>query len=70
MNRINRETLRYGALFACAALAQAANAAAVDVEDIVTDIGAQLTPIGLIGGAVLLIFVGLKGYKWVRKALS
>ncbi len=45
-------------------------AAAVDVAAVVTDIGAQATPIGLIGGAVLLIFVGVKGFKWVRKALS
>ena len=47
-----------------------ANAAAVDVGAVVTDIGAQAVPIGLIGGAVLLIFVGVKAFQWVRKALS
>lgn len=52
------------------AAAGAANAAAVDVASIVTDIGAQAAPIASIGGAVLLIFVGVKAFQWVRKALS
>lgn len=47
-----------------------ANAAAVDVAAVVTDIGAQAVPIGLIGAAVLLIYVGVKAFQWVRKALS
>lgn len=47
-----------------------AQAAAVDVAAVVTDIGAQAVPIGLIGAAVLLIFVGVKAFQWVRKALS
>ena len=47
-----------------------AQAAAVDVAATVTDIGAQLAPIGLIGVAVLGVFVGLKAFKWVRRALS
>lgn len=50
--------------------AEAANAAAVDVADIVTDIGAQAAPIAAIGGAVLLIYVGVKAFHWVRRALS
>jgi len=44
-------------------------AAAVDVDAVVTDIGAQLVPVGLIGAAVLLLIVGIKAYKWVRKAM-
>ena len=44
-------------------------AAGVDVTSTVTAISDQLTPIGLIGAAVLGIFVALKGYKWVRRAL-
>lgn len=47
-----------------------AHAAAVDVGAVVTDIAAQATPIGLIGAAVLLIYVGVKAFQWVRKALS
>ena len=52
------------------ASASSANAAAVDVAAVVTDIGAQATPIGLIGAAVLLIYVGVKAFQWVRRALS
>ena len=52
------------------ASASSANAAAVDVTAVVADIGAQAAPIGLIGAAVLLIYVGVKAFQWVRRALS
>jgi cell division septation protein DedD len=45
------------------------NAAAVDVEDVVTDIGAQAAPVAAIGAAVLLLIVGIKAFKWVRRAM-
>ena len=45
-------------------------AAPIDVAATVTDIGAQAAPIALIGGAVLLIVVAVKAFKWVRSALS
>lgn len=48
----------------------AANAAAVDVTTVTTDIAAQAAPIAAIGAAVLLIYVGVKAFQWVRKALS
>ena len=48
----------------------AANAAAVDVTAVVTDIGAQIAPITAIGGAVLTVYVAIKAFKWVRRALS
>lgn len=51
-------------------MATSAQAAAVDVTSVVSDIGDQATPIGLIGAAVLLIYVGVKAFQWVRKALS
>ena len=71
MNRINTQTARIAAIAAAAALAAGgANAAAVDVAAVVTDIGDQAAPIGLIGAAVLLIYVGVKAFQWVRKALS
>lgn len=57
-------------LLALAAGATASQAAAVDVTAIVTDIGAQMASITAIAAAVLLIFVGLKAFKWVRRALS
>lgn len=50
-------------------VAGAANAAAVDVADVVTDIAAQAAPIAAIGAAVLLVYVGIKAFKWVRRAL-
>ena len=49
--------------------AGAANAAAVDVTDVVADIAAQAAPIAAIGSAVLLVHVGIKTFKWVRRAL-
>lgn len=50
-------------------VAGAANAAAVDVSDVIADISAQAAPIAAIGAAVLLVFVGIKAFKWVRRAL-
>lgn len=49
--------------------AHAAAGAAVDVTDVVGTIGAQATPIAAIGGAVLAIIVGIKAFKWVRRAM-
>jgi hypothetical protein len=43
---------------------------AVDVSGIVTSIGDQAAPVALIGGAVLLLVVGIKAFHWVRRALS
>lgn len=57
-----------GALVATAGAA--ASAAAIDVTAVVTDIGAQLVPIGLIGLAVLGVFVAIKAFQWVRRATS
>lgn len=47
-----------------------ANAEAIDVAGVVSDIAAQAAPVALIGGAVLLLVVGIKAFKWVRAALS
>ncbi len=60
------------AAFALAVLAMTSPvfAAAIDVAAVVTDIGAQAAPIALIGSAVLLLTVGIKAFKWVRRALS
>jgi len=59
------------ALVAAAGLvATGAQAAAIDVSAVVTDIAAQAAPVGLIGSAVLLIFLAVKAFKWVRAALS
>lgn len=63
---INRSLVVVGSLIGAAA----ANAAAVDVTAVTTDIAAQAAPIAAVGAAVLLLFVGIKAFKWVRKALS
>lgn len=47
-----------------------ANAAAIDVAAVTTDIAAQAAPVAAIGAAVLLLYVGIKAFKWVRKSLS
>jgi len=44
-------------------------AAAVDVTDVETDIAAQAAPVAAIGGAVLLLLVAIKAFKWVRRAM-
>lgn len=72
MNQFNLQVLRVGQIAAAGALAIAsqANAAAVDVTAVVTDIGAQAAPVAAIGAAVLVLMVGIKAFKWVRKAMS
>lgn len=66
IKQIQRGLIAVGVLAATAS----ANAAAIDVGAVVTDIAAQATPVGLIGAAVLLLVVGIKAFKWVRAALS
>lgn len=61
------QALAVGALVGTVGLA---NAAAIDVADLVTDIGAQAAPVGLVGVAVLMIYGAVKAFKWVRAALS
>lgn len=65
-----RKKVRYGAVVALMGAGVAANAAAIDVADVVTDISAQAAPVGLIGGAVLVLFVAIKAFRWVRGALA
>lgn len=48
----------------------AAQAAAVDVSAVTTDIAAQAAPIAAVGVAVLIIYGGVKAFRWVRAALS
>lgn len=72
MNQFNLQIRRVAQIAAAGALAIAsqANAAAVDVTAVVTDIGAQAAPVAAIGAAVLVLMVGIKAFKWVRKAMS
>ncbi|MGS0539353.1 methyltransferase [Xanthomonas oryzae] len=47
----------------------AAGGGGVDVSDVVTAIKGAAGPIAAIGGAVLTVLVGIKVYKWVRRAM-
>jgi len=50
-------------------LVAAAAQAEVVVTGVVTEIGGAAAPIAAIGSAVLLVMVGIKVFKWVRRAM-
>lgn len=52
-----------------AAAASASASAAVDVTAVTTEIAGAAAPIAAIGSATLLVIVGIKIYKWVRRAM-
>jgi hypothetical protein len=64
MNKLQQLT----AGLALATVAGMANAA-VDVTGVTTEIATANAPIAAIGGAVLLVLVAVKIYKWVRRAM-
>jgi hypothetical protein len=45
-----------------------AQATPIDVTAVTAQIASATTPIGLIGGGVLLVVVAIATYKWVRRA--
>lgn len=66
----NKSKLAVLALVTTAAtMAGNASAAAPDVAAVVTEISGAAAPIASIGGAVLIVLVGVKVYKWVRRAM-
>lgn len=72
MNRFATQARRVATVAAISALSVAgsANAAAIDVSGVVSDITAQAAPVGLVGVAVLMIYGAVKAFRWVRAALS
>lgn len=64
-NAIRSGLISAGVLAASVTSAQAA----VDVTSVVTEINGASGPIALIGGAVLVVMVGIKVFKWVRRAM-
>lgn len=70
MNQFRNRFARYGVGALALTGAVAARADAIDVSGIVSDIAAQATPVGLIGVAVLVLFVAVKAFRWVRGALA
>lgn len=68
LESLRRLALLNGAAVASMVAAPAAFAA-VDVSAVVTEIGDAAAPIASIGAAVLLVMVGIKVFKWVRRAM-
>ena len=66
-----KQVRKYAApLFGAAVLAASLPAsAAIDVTAVVTEISGTAAPIAAIGAAVLIVMVGIKAYKWVRRAM-
>ncbi|KKY05466.1 methyltransferase [Xanthomonas phaseoli pv. phaseoli] len=58
-----------GSVALVSAPAFASGGGGVDVGDVVAAIQAAAGPIAAIGGAVLTVMVGIKVYKWVRRAM-
>lgn len=52
-----------------APMAFASGGGGIDVSAVVTAIQGATAPIASIGAAVLIVLVGIKVYKWVRRAM-
>lgn len=69
---MNRNKLAAGvAGLSTLAMAPAAFASAggVNVSGVVSAIEGAAAPIAAVGGAILLVLVGIKVYRWVRRAM-
>lgn len=70
MNRSKLSAALVGTTAAVSApFAMASGAGGVDVSAVTSAIEAAAGPIASIGAAVLLVLVGIKVYKWVRRAM-
>lgn len=69
LERLRLVALRNAAAVAPLGLTGSAFAAAPDVDPVVAEITAAAAPIAAIGAAVLLVMVGIKVFKWVRRAM-
>ena len=65
MNKLQKLGLAVAALFA----SSAAMAAAPSVTEVVSDIGDAKAPIAAVAGASLSVYVGLRVWKMVRRAI-
>lgn len=50
-------------------MALASTPSGVDVSAVVSEIQGASAPVAAIGAAVLIVMVGIKVYKWVRRAM-
>ena len=65
MNKLQKLGLMTAALFA----SSAAMAAAPNVTEVVSDVGDAKAPIAAVAGASLSVYVGLRVWKMVRRAI-
>jgi len=66
---MNKVFARLPVALAAVTASAMSQAAAVDVTTVTADIAAQSAPIAAIGAAVLILLVGIKAFKWVRRAM-
>ncbi len=69
LEKLRALALRNGAALVAFGGASSAFAAAPDVTEVVKEIGGAAAPVAAIGAAVLLVMVGIKVFKWVRRAM-
>jgi hypothetical protein len=67
-NLFKNQTFRKVVVFGSALTCGIANAA-IDVSGVVTELKDTLTPIGLVGGAVLIVVVSVKAFKYIKSAI-
>jgi acetate kinase len=67
--KTNKNRFLPAAIGAGALIAASASNAAIDTTTTVAAIEGLATPIAAIGAAVLLILVGIKGWKLIRRAM-
>lgn len=67
--KTNKNRFMLAAVVAAALAAPGASNAAIDTTGIVSEISGLAVPIAAIGGAILLILVGIKGWKLIRRAM-
>lgn len=67
--KTNKNRFLPAAIGAGALAAASASNAAIETTEIVTEISGLAAPIAAIGGAILLILVGIKGWKLIRRAM-
>jgi acetate kinase len=67
--KTNKNRFLPAAIGAGALMAASASNAAIDTTTTVAAIEGLATPIAAIGAAVLLILVGIKGWKLIRRAM-
>lgn len=67
--KTNKNRFLPAGIGAGALMAASASNAAIETTEIVAEISGLAAPIAAIGAAILLILVGIKGWKLIRRAM-